>query len=191
MPLQIPKNHRKVIYPGIKESWFCKAGWYCCFVDISRQGMSQMLCFCSLCTSWARWCSGSWVELLEYILQKDTRSWFGGVKKWRIYHPLWSSDLVLNYSSVQMCSLLLVLYCFTSSLLTILSVTWLWCTVLPPSPFRFSYIDPALQGAGGVALGSVQCICAGFNPVHLVTKAMETAKGRLQDEAGHMEGGLI
>lgn len=42
-----------------------------------------------------------------------------------------------------------------------------------------------------MALGDVQCISAGLNPVHLVTEVIETAKGWWQDEASHVMNGLI
>lgn len=128
----------------------------------------QILCFCSWYTSWTRWCSGSWMELLEYVLYKDTWSWFEGVKKWRIYRLLWSSDLVLNYSSVQMCSLLFTFSCFPSSLSRFALVPGCDALCYLYSPFQFSWTDPAPQGAVHAVLSGVQHICVGFNPVHLV-----------------------
>lgn len=42
-----------------------------------------------------------------------------------------------------------------------------------------------------MALSGVQCICVGFNPAHIATKAMEAAKGQLQDAAVHVVGRLM
>lgn len=102
----------------------------------------------------------------------------------------WSPDLVLNYSSVSILLFLIVLFSLPAACPDILwYLAGLHCA--SSVSFGFSWTDQALQGVVSVALSGVQCICVGFNPVHIATKAMETAKEQLRDAAVPLVGRLM